>query len=59
MSMELCIDVGQLAEFLRLIGYQAVASGNDLGLSVPYGIAAGLGEGVSRSTAPLPSSLKP
>ncbi|WP_165767168.1 reductive dehalogenase [Parendozoicomonas haliclonae] len=35
---------GMVAEFLRGIGYNAVASGNDLGLSVPYAIAAGLGE---------------
>ncbi len=34
-----------VAKFLRELGYQAVASGNCLGLSVAYGIAAGLGEG--------------
>jgi reductive dehalogenase len=45
---------GQLAEFLRLIGYQAVAAGNDLGLSVPYGIAAGLGEGARNGTLIAP-----
>ncbi|MFA8436983.1 MAG: reductive dehalogenase [Marinifilaceae bacterium] len=34
----------QLSVFLKQMGYHAVASGNDLGLSVPYGVAAGLGE---------------
>jgi reductive dehalogenase len=33
-----------VAKFIRGLGYHAVASGNDLGLSVAYGIAAGLGE---------------
>ena len=33
-----------LAEFIRQMGHNAVAAGNDLGLSVPYAIAAGLGE---------------
>ncbi len=36
---------GQLAVFLRQLGYQAVASMNDLGINAPYAIAAGLGEG--------------
>jgi len=35
----------QLAIFLKQMGYQAVAAGNDIGLSIPYAIAAGLGEG--------------
>jgi len=35
----------QMAEFIRKLGYQAVAAGNDLGLSVPYAMMAGLGEG--------------
>lgn len=34
----------QLAVFLKSLGYGAVAAGNDLGVSVPYAIAAGLGE---------------
>jgi len=34
----------QLAVYLKNLGYQAVAAGNDMGLSVPYAIAAGLGE---------------
>ena len=34
----------QLSVFLKQLGYKAVAAGNDLGLSVPYAIAAGLGE---------------
>jgi reductive dehalogenase len=33
-----------LAEFLRNLGWRAVASGNDTGLSVPLAIDAGLGE---------------
>ncbi len=37
-----------LATFMRNLGYQAVASGNDLGMSVAYAVAAGLGE-VSRA----------
>ena len=35
---------GMLAEFIRHLGHNAVAAGNELGLSVPYAIAAGLGE---------------
>jgi epoxyqueuosine reductase len=41
---EMTVVAGQLAKFIRLLGYQAVGSGNDLGLSVPYAVAAGLGE---------------
>jgi len=37
-----------LATFIRNLGYHAVASGNDLGMSVAYSVAAGLGE-VSRA----------
>jgi reductive dehalogenase len=35
----------QMAKFVRGLGYHAVGAGNDLGNSVAYGIAAGLGEG--------------
>jgi reductive dehalogenase len=35
----------QLAVFFKALGYNAVPAGNDMGLSVPYAIAAGLGEG--------------
>jgi reductive dehalogenase len=35
---------GQLTIFLRQLGYQAVASMNDLGINSPYAVAAGLGE---------------
>ncbi|MDJ0848152.1 MAG: reductive dehalogenase domain-containing protein [Myxococcota bacterium] len=35
----------QVAKFLRGMGYHAVGAGNDLGNSVAYGIAAGLGQG--------------
>lgn len=34
----------QMAKFIRGLGYHAVASGNDLGNSVAYGVSAGLGE---------------
>lgn len=34
----------RLAMFLKSLGYRSVAAGNDLGLSVPYAIQAGLGE---------------
>lgn len=40
----------QLAVFLRRLGYNAIASGNDLGLNVPYAVAAGLGEGSRMGT---------
>ncbi len=40
----MAITSGSLAEFLRSLGYTAIPSGNDLALSVPYAIAAGLGE---------------
>ena len=35
---------GQVAAFIRALGYQALPSGNDTGLSVPLAMAAGLGE---------------
>jgi len=35
---------GQMAIFMRQLGYQAVASMNDLGVNVPYAVAAGIGE---------------
>lgn len=41
---DMTVVAGQLAHFLRLAGYQAVGSGNDLGLNVAYAVAAGLGE---------------
>jgi len=34
-----------VSAFIRQLGYNAIASGNDTGLSVPYAIAAGIGEG--------------
>ena len=42
---QMSITAFQLSVFLKNLGYKAVAAGNDLGMSVPYGIAAGLGEG--------------
>jgi epoxyqueuosine reductase len=35
---------GTLAEFVRNLGYTAVSSGNDIGLSVPLAVDAGLGQ---------------
>lgn len=35
---------GSLAHFIRDLGYTAIASGNDTGLSIPIAIDAGLGE---------------
>jgi len=35
----------QLAVYLKNLGFNAVSAGNDMGLSVPYAIAAGIGEG--------------
>jgi len=35
----------QMSVFLKELGYKSVAAGNDMGLSIPYAIAAGLGEG--------------
>lgn len=38
-------EVGySVATFIRALGYRAFANGNDVSLSVPYAIAAGLGE---------------
>lgn len=33
-----------VATFLRNLGYKSLACGNDVALSIPYGVAAGLGE---------------
>jgi epoxyqueuosine reductase len=44
---DMAVVSSHLAAFIRHLGYNAVASGNDLGLSVAYAVAAGLGE-VSR-----------
>lgn len=46
---------GQIAKFLRALGYQAVGSNNDLGMSVPYGVAAGLGEGARNGALIAPT----
>jgi len=44
----------QMAQFIQGLGYHAVASGNDLGNSVAYGIAAGLGEGARNAQLIVP-----
>lgn len=41
---EMDVVAAHLAHFIRQLGYQAVASGNDLGLSTAYAVSAGLGE---------------
>jgi len=41
---EMDVVASHLAQFIRLLGYHAVASGNDLGLSTAYAVSAGLGE---------------
>jgi epoxyqueuosine reductase len=46
---------GQIAKFLRSLGYHAVGANNDLGMSVPYGVAAGLGEGARNGTLIAPT----
>ncbi len=40
----MCAVGYSVATFLRQLGYRAFANGNDVSLSIPYGIAAGLGE---------------
>ena len=45
---------GQLAIFMRQLGYKAVASLNDLGMNVPYAIAAGIGEGARNGAVITP-----
>lgn len=42
---QMAVMAGQMADFLRRLGYKAIASHNDMANSVAYGIAAGLGEG--------------
>jgi ferredoxin len=36
--------ISSLAEFIRRLGYKAIPSGNDTGLSIPIAISAGLGQ---------------
>jgi reductive dehalogenase len=43
-----------VAKFLQCLGYKAVAAGNDLAISVAYGIAAGLGEGARNGALIVP-----
>ena len=40
----MCAVGYSVATFIRQLGYRAFANGNDVSLSIPYGIAAGLGE---------------
>jgi reductive dehalogenase len=46
---------GQIAKFLRALGYHAVGSNNDLGMNVPYAVAAGLGEGARNGALIAPT----
>ncbi|MCG8471927.1 MAG: reductive dehalogenase [Desulfobacterales bacterium] len=41
---QMAITGASLRNFINNLGYRAFASGNDVALSVPYGVAAGLGE---------------
>ncbi len=52
------LQAGSMAKFLRELGFNAVGSGNDLGSSVSYAIAAGLGEG-ARNGALIAPGLGP
>ncbi len=42
---KMAVTGASLRKFINDIGYKAFATGNDIALSVPYGVAAGLGEG--------------
>ncbi len=42
---QMAITGASLRQFLVELGYPTFAAGNDVALSVPYGVAAGLGEG--------------
>ncbi|MGF1760368.1 reductive dehalogenase [Photobacterium sagamiensis] len=55
---QMSVKATQMAKFLKGLGYQAVAAGNDLGSSVPYAIMAGLGEG-GRNGALITPGLGP
>jgi reductive dehalogenase len=46
---------GQVAKFLRALGYHAVGSMNNLGMNVPYAVAAGLGEGARNGSLIAPT----
>ena len=41
---KMAFTAGTLSEFVRNLGYTAVSSGNDIGLSVPLAVDAGLGQ---------------
>ena len=41
---KMAIIAGSLAEFLRALGFMGIPNGNDLAISIPYAISAGLGE---------------
>ena len=45
---------GQLALFIRQLGYKAVASMNDLGMNVPYAAASGIGESARNGASITP-----
>ena len=46
---------GQIAKFLRALGYHAVGSNNDMGMNVPYAVASGLGEGARNGSLIAPT----
>lgn len=41
---QMAFIAGLVAQFIRLLGYKAIPSGNDTGLSIPMAVDAGLGE---------------
>lgn len=41
---QMCAVGYSVATFIRQLGYRAFANGNDISLSIPYGVEAGLGE---------------
>lgn len=44
MYSNMAVTAHKVATFVRRIGYQAIPSGNDTGMSIPIAISAGLGE---------------
>ena len=41
---KMAFTAASVAEFIRILGYQAIPSGNDMGLTIPMAVDAGLGE---------------
>ncbi|SDI31754.1 reductive dehalogenase [Ferrimonas sediminum] len=56
--VDMAVQAGQLADFIRRLGYKAVASHNDMINKVAYGMKAGLGE-AARNGALVAPGLGP